>query len=101
MTFSALPSPLQTPLTPPLGVNTPRASGLAFNALCRRTEAVGGMEVLLSKTLLGGVGWTGIVSVLFRGVDLVALARSTSESFLAWVDRERRPAVEVAGSVVV
>lgn len=52
--------------------------------------------MLLSKSLLGGVGWTGIVSALFRGVDLAA-----SDSFLAWVDRERRPAVEVAGCVAV
>lgn len=84
-----------------MGVGTTRASGLAFSALDSRTEAVGGMEVVLSKTLLGGVGWIGKASLLFSGVDLVDLTRSTSDSFLAWVDSERRPAVEDAGSVVV
>lgn len=65
---------------------------LVFNPLCGRAEAVEGIVAVLSKTLLAGVSW--------RGVDLVALTRSTSEGFLALVDSEGRPAVEDAGSVV-
>lgn len=58
------------------------------------------MEAVLSKTLLAGVIWRGVASALFSGVDLVALTRSTSDSFLAWTDSERRPAVAGAGSAV-
>lgn len=83
------------PFTPPLGVGTTSASGLglALNPLSGRTEAVGGMQVLLSKTLLADVCWRGAASALFSGVDLAGLA---SDSFLAWVESERRPAAHAA-----
>lgn len=73
---------------------------MVINPLCGRTEAVVGMKAVLSKTLLAGVIWRGVVSALFSGVDLVALTRSTSDSFLAWADSERRPLVEDTGSAV-
>lgn len=73
---------------------------LAFNPLCGRTEAMAGIEAVLSKTFLAGVIWRGVVSDLFSDVDLVALTRSTSDSFLDWMDSERRPAPEDTGSAV-
>lgn len=84
-------------MTPPLGVGGTRASGFdfVFNTLCGRAKAVVGIEAVFSKTLL-----VGVASALLSGVDFVALTRSTSCSFLAWVDNERRPAVEDAGSAV-
>ena len=47
------------------------------------------MEAVLSETLLAGVGWRGVASALFSGVDL-----SASDSFLACTDSVRRPAAE-------
>lgn len=91
-----------TPRTPPLGVGATRASGLdlTFNPLWGRTAAVGGTEILLSSPLWAGVLWCGATSTFFRGVDLAALRRSASESFLGWVDSERRPTVEDTGGAV-
>lgn len=96
------PSMGGTPLTPPLGVGGTRASGLdlVFSPLCGRTEAVEGIEAVLSKTLLAGVTWRGVTSALLSGVDLLALMYSASSGLLAWADSERRPAVEGAGSAV-
>lgn len=90
------PSSWGSPLTSPLGVGGTRASGLdfVFNTLCGRAKAVVGIEAVFSKTLL-----VGMTSALLSGVDFVALTRSTSCSFVAWVDK-RRLAVEDAGSAV-
>jgi len=59
------------------------ASGLFF---CSRAEAAAGMEA----ALLAGVSWRGVASALFSGVELAALRRSASDSFLARVDSEQR-----------
>lgn len=92
-----LPSSWGSSLTPPLGVGGTRASGLdlVFNTLCGRAKAVVGIEAVFSKTLL-----VGVASAFLSCVDFVAFTCSTSCSFLAWVDNERRLAVEDAGSAV-
>lgn len=91
---------LPTPRTLPLGVGRTGASGLDlfFNPLCSRVEAVEGTAAVLSTPLLAGVMWRGVASALLSGVDTGALTCSASDSFLARVDSERRPAVEGAGS---
>lgn len=89
------------PLVLGVGRTTASGLGLGFSPLCRWPEAMLGMEAVLSISLLVGVGWTGVTSALFKGVDLVALTRSASDSFLTWVDKERRPAEEATGSAAV
>lgn len=56
----------------------------------------GSTEEFFSKALLAGTA-----STFLSGVDFVALTRSTSSSFLAWVDNERRLPLEDTGSAVV